>query len=437
MTQLRAPRRWTIGVVVGLVALLVGLGVALTVRQDTAPPTDPAGEESLAEWPSAVDFAGVRVKVDVRDAVDELMQERVVMGEGDAALNVEPSDAVQPGNPAFQRFQNRVWFTCQDRVVRMTEDGPAVGAPEFTIGGPTGRWLPAGALVEAARQLTVAMGCTAAAPEGTPAERSAGQSWLGPLAAAVDRTEMASCCAQPGSGFLNDWGILLPDGERLSLSVGDDTFTLAGRPGLQPVDLGDGRAVQEVQPSSPADVLFFACGPATVLAYPTSGSAASVDTFVTLIGCTPRIPPAGEIPTTASPDVTASADVPGSPDETSPATPSDVVPPQGRIVLDALDAADGVSVRSVAVHQGITTLELRAGDAELTIQIAEDDPGWDISADAALTPIADGEGVVLADGAIGFLCEGIPLTVTPALPDASALTALARALGCTPLPPGP
>jgi hypothetical protein len=277
---------------VGLV--LVGLVASLTAVDAPAPLLDGGLQR---EWPDSVEFLGVQIAVDVMAAPTEPLEHRVLMGAGTAALTTQPSDELQPGNTTWQRFQHRLWFSCGDgQVVRMVEMGRAAEAPTFTVAGPSGRWLPAGALIEAGRRTAADVGCVPSAPTGAPVQVENAQSWVGSLAAAMEEAGMASCCANPNADptndwFLNDWGVAVEGEDRLSLSVGRrGSAPFAGDQPVQVTPMAGGHALLWIAPDTPADVVELECGDAHILAYPTSGRATSVERFVERIGCTPTVP---------------------------------------------------------------------------------------------------------------------------------------------------
>lgn len=292
----RRRRRTAVSAMVAVVAA-VALLISPALRRDQpaavlTAPSGPTQLVPLSQWPTSVDFAGVEVEVRVVDEPDEVMQSRVAVGDGEAALNTAPGEgAVLQG---VDQHRPRLWFGCGgQQVVRMVEVGRAADAPPFEIVGPHGgRLLPPGVLVEAAGQISAAQGCTPQAPAGSPAARSAGQSWLGPLAAAIDAAGLPTCCANSTSDRgVSDWGVLLPGGDPLSLSVSTpDAVHWQDTPARLAV-LGDGLAVSHAIPNLASDYLTFQCAGTSMTAYPTSGQAPSVEAFVDLIGCTPEVHP--------------------------------------------------------------------------------------------------------------------------------------------------
>ncbi|MEE8602825.1 hypothetical protein [Euzebya tangerina] len=267
------------------------------VLSDGSPTTELT---SLEDWPTSIDFAGVEVEVVVHDGPTEPLQHRVVVGEGEAALNVLPSDYRSDGNEAYQAVRNRLWFGCgpDTQVVRIAEVGRAAGAPAFEAGRPgSARFLPAGALVEAARQLAERMDCTPHAPPETPTTPTLAADWIGPLAAAIDEAGLATCCTtvfghdDPETfGSITDWGIFVDADTRLSISVTSSPSD--GGPGaVAAVQLAGGRVAEHVPPPNQTGTsATFTCAAADVTAWPADGDLATITEFLTAIGCLPEIP---------------------------------------------------------------------------------------------------------------------------------------------------
>lgn len=295
----RRRRRTAVSAMVAVVAA-VALLISPALRRDQpaavlTAPSGPTQLVPLSQWPTSVDFAGVEVEVRVVDEPDEVLQSRVAVGDGEAAVNTAPGEgAVLQG---VDQHRSRLWFGCDgQQVVRMVEVGRAADAPSFAIPGPPGRWLPPGALLEAAGQLIEVMGCTPEAPAGAPDERADGQSWLRPLAAAIDAAGLPTCCAHSNTAFsVNDWGVRLPDGERLSLSVGTAEVTQWESAPAELAIVGDGVAASQFTPNSQGEDLTFECLGTSMTVYPTAAGAATaigaVEEFVDLIGCTPEVHP--------------------------------------------------------------------------------------------------------------------------------------------------